>query len=68
MKIIKDISPATKTYRFTHRGCCIFEARGDEFNWTTGQYNETVANVICPKCGRQFYADPELIGEETLNS
>lgn len=63
MKIIRDLSPRTKTYKFIHYGCCEFTATGDEFKWTTGQYNEQVADIICPKCGKQFYGDPEEIME-----
>ena len=61
MKIIKDLSPKTKTYKFIHYGCCEFLANENEFKWKVGQYNETVADIICPKCGKQFYGDPELV-------
>lgn len=61
MKVIKDLRPSTKVYKFTHYGCCEFIANGDEFNWTVGQYNENAANIICPLCGKQFYGDPELV-------
>lgn len=62
MKIIKDLRPKTKLYKFIHPGCCEFFATGDEFIWQIGQYNEEVANIKCPLCGKQFYqSDPEKI-------
>lgn len=61
MKIIKDLSPKTKRYKFIHYNCCEFLANGDEFRWTTNNYNERLADIICPKCGKQFYGDPEEI-------
>lgn len=61
MKIIKDLTPPNRKYRFTHYNCCVFEAKESEFKWTTGRYNENVADVICPKCGKQFYDEPEEI-------
>ena len=64
MKIIEDLRPQTRLYRFTHPGCCVFEADGSEFKWTTGQYNERVADVVCPLCGKQFYDNPEEITPE----
>ena len=65
MKIVKDLRPCTKRYRFIHSNCCEFIANGDEFSWTSGQYNETVASVVCPQCGKQFYDNPEEIEPET---
>ena len=62
MRIIKDLTPPKKTYRFIHYNCCEFEADESEFKWATGQYNEQVADVICPKCGNQFYYNPEEVG------
>lgn len=61
MEIIKDLNPGTKKYKFIHRCCCEFTAFANEFKWTAGQYNETTASVVCPKCGKQFYYDPEVI-------
>ena len=61
MEIIKDLRPSTKKYKFIHYDCCEFIANGDEFSWTSGQYNETVASVVCPQCGKRFYANPEEI-------
>jgi len=61
MEIIKDLRPKTHLYKFIHPNCCEFTATGDEFRWTTGQYNESVANVICPQCGEQFYITPQEI-------
>jgi len=61
MEIIKDLRPCNKKYKFIHYGCCEFIANGDEFKWTTGRYNETVASVVCPQCGQQFYDDPKEI-------
>ena len=55
MQIIKDLCPKEKTYRFLHYGCCEFLAKDGEFKWITGKYNEPVADIICPKCGKQFY-------------
>jgi len=63
MKIIKDLSP-NRTYRFTHNDCCVFEAEEGEFKWTKGNYGGIVGDVICPKCGKQFYQDPEIVKEE----
>lgn len=51
MEIIKDLNPGIKKYRFTHYNCYEF----------TGQYNETTASVVCPKCKELFYDDPILI-------
>ena len=62
MEIIEDLTQKNRRYRFTHIGCCIFVADESEFKWTTGQYNETVADVICPKCGHQFYDEPKEVG------
>ena len=62
MEIIKDLKPVIRKYKFTHWNCCEFTAIEDEFKWVAGQYNETTASVICPKCGEQFYDDPKLIG------
>lgn len=67
MKIIKDLRPFNKKYKFIHTNCCEFIANGDEFTWTCGRYNETVAKVVCPQCGKQFYDDPEEISPETLS-
>lgn len=61
MEIIKNLNPGIRKYKFTHYGCCEFTALSNEFKWVTGQYNETTASVICPKCGKQFYYDPEEI-------
>ena len=61
MEIIKDLRPCNKKYKFIHANCCEFIANGDEFSWTTIQYNERAADVICPQCGKQFYANPEEI-------
>jgi hypothetical protein len=61
MEIIKDLRPCNKKYKFIHNNCCEFIANGDEFTWTCGRYNETVAKVVCPQCGKQFYYDPEVI-------
>ena len=66
MEIIKDLRPCNKKYKFIHTNCCEFIANGDEFTWTCGRYNETVAKVVCPQCGKQFYDDPEEINPETL--
>jgi hypothetical protein len=63
MEIIKDLRPKNRKYKFIHPGCCEFIANGDEFRWTTGQYNERVADVICPQCGKQFYDIPEELKE-----
>lgn len=52
MEIIKDLNPGIGKYRFTHWNCCEF----------TGQYNETTASVVCPKCKEQFYYDPKFVG------
>jgi len=62
MIIVKDLRVHNK-YRFTHLGCCEFIAEGNEFKWTTVGYNETVADVICPQCGKQFYDSPTVIPE-----
>jgi hypothetical protein len=67
MEIIKDLRPCNKKYKFIHTNCCEFIANGDEFTWTCGRYNETVAKVVCPQCGKQFYDDPEEISPETLS-
>ena len=61
MEIIKDLRPCNKKYKFIHANCCEFIANGDEFSWTSGQYNEKVASVVCPQCGKQFYYDPKVI-------
>ena len=65
MEIIKDLRPCNKKYKFIHTNCCEFIANGDEFTWTCGRYNETVAKVVCPQCGKQFYDTPEEIKPET---
>ena len=65
MEIIKDLRPCNKLYKFIHPNCCEFIANGDEFKWTTIQYNERAADVICPQCGKQFYANPEEIKENS---
>lgn len=62
MEIIKDLNPGIRKFRFTHYNCCEFTAFENEFRWITGQYNETVASVFCPKCKEQFYYDPKFIG------
>ena len=62
MEIIKDLNPGIRKFRFTHYNCCEFTAFENEFNWVVGQYNETVASVVCPKCREQFYYDPIFIG------
>ena len=64
MEIIKNLDPGIRKYRFTHYDCCEFTALPNEFKWITGQYNETTASVICPKCGKQFYYHPEEIKPE----
>lgn len=64
MEIIKNLDPGIRKYIFIHYGCCEFTVHSNEFKWVTGQYNETVASVICPKCGKQFYPDPEEIKPE----
>ena len=61
MEIIKDLNPGIRKFRFTHYNCCEFTAFENGFNWVVGQYNETVASVICPKCREQFYDNPILI-------
>lgn len=55
MKIIKDLSEK-KIYKFIHSHCCEFTAEENEFKWTTGRYQESMADIICPKCGKQFYS------------
>ena len=65
MKIIKDLRPKTKLYKFIHPGCCEFLAFHDEFVWTTGQYNEKIACVTCPLCGEQFYSNPEEVDPQS---
>ena len=62
MEIIKDLNPGIGKYKFIHWNCCEFTAFENEFKWVIGQYNETTASVVCPKCGEQFYDDPILIG------
>lgn len=64
MEIIKNLDPGIRKYRFTHYDCCEFTAHSNEFKWVTGQYNETTASVICPKCGKKFYYHPEEIKPE----
>ena len=54
MKIIKDLRPKLKLYKFIHPGCCEFLAFDNEFEWTTGQYNERIASVTCPLCGELY--------------
>ena len=61
MEIIKDLTKKNKIYRFTHLNCCVFNADESEFKWVQGPYNTTIADVICPQCGKQFYDDPILI-------
>lgn len=61
MEIIRDLTPKKRTYSFIHEGCCEFIAKDDEFKWAKGQYGGIVADIICPKCGKQFYGDPEEI-------
>ena len=68
MEIIKDLRPKTHLYKFIHQNCCEFTATGDEFRWTTGQYNERVADAICPQCGKQFYSNPQEITNEPTDS
>ena len=67
-KIIRDIRPKTRFYKFTHPNCCEFVASGDEFEWTHNCYNEKMASVICPLCGKQFYQDdPELVSPNSID-
>ena len=67
MEIIKDLRPCNKRYKFIHANCCEFIANGDEFSWTSGQYNETVASVVCPQCGKQFYYNPKVINVSSFD-
>lgn len=60
MEIIKDLNPEIRKYKFIHWGCCEFTALENEFKFVEGQYNETTASVVCPKCGKQFYQDPQI--------
>lgn len=63
MEIIKDLTPKNRRFRFTHYNCCVFDALESEFKWKTVQYNEQLADVICPKCGKQFYDNPQEISD-----
>ncbi len=65
MEIIKTF-PKNNKYRFIHTCCCEFIADESEFKWTKGQYNEIVADVICPCCGKQFYTEPTLVVDVDL--
>ena len=60
MEIIKDLNPEIRKYKFIHWGCCEFTALENEFKFVEGQYNEITASVVCPKCGKQFYQDPQI--------